>query len=226
MAFVKVVEGSEIYNFPIHHLVHFYSKFWSFTCSNSGRVKRIRASRCRAAPARRTASASGPPRLCEAAHLPRIPAYQSVLKSACHAPPRRSHGTCALCTERTAGPSAARSPGRAPTEAAAILRRHLRRHPVVTGEHAPFLRPSTPPPSRVRQTIAAPAAPPRPPWPPPSKLPPLLTLLATAHESISLGTDSTFSGHALPGVAPLSPEPQAAAAGADCYRHVPSLGQP
>jgi hypothetical protein len=25
-AFVKVVEGSEIYNFPIHHLVHFSYK--------------------------------------------------------------------------------------------------------------------------------------------------------------------------------------------------------
>jgi hypothetical protein len=28
-AFVKVVEGSEIYNFPIDHIVHFSSKFWS-----------------------------------------------------------------------------------------------------------------------------------------------------------------------------------------------------
>jgi hypothetical protein len=27
--FVKVVEGSEIYNFCIHHFVHFYSTFWS-----------------------------------------------------------------------------------------------------------------------------------------------------------------------------------------------------
>jgi hypothetical protein len=26
-AFVKVVEGSEIYNFPIQHFVHFYSDF-------------------------------------------------------------------------------------------------------------------------------------------------------------------------------------------------------
>jgi hypothetical protein len=33
-AFVKVVEGSEIYNFPIHHFVHFYSKFWSILLSN------------------------------------------------------------------------------------------------------------------------------------------------------------------------------------------------
>jgi hypothetical protein len=29
MAFVKVVEGSEIYNFPIHHFGHFYSNNWS-----------------------------------------------------------------------------------------------------------------------------------------------------------------------------------------------------
>jgi hypothetical protein len=41
MSFVKVVEGSEIYNFPIHHFVHFYSKFWSFACSNSGSAKRV-----------------------------------------------------------------------------------------------------------------------------------------------------------------------------------------
>jgi hypothetical protein len=35
MAFVKVVEGSEIYNYSIHHFVHFYSKFWSFSISNN-----------------------------------------------------------------------------------------------------------------------------------------------------------------------------------------------
>jgi hypothetical protein len=34
-AFVKVVEGSEIYNFAIHLFVHFYSNFWSFSISNS-----------------------------------------------------------------------------------------------------------------------------------------------------------------------------------------------
>jgi hypothetical protein len=38
-AFVKVVEGSEIDNFPIHHFVHFYSNFWRFSCSNRGTVK-------------------------------------------------------------------------------------------------------------------------------------------------------------------------------------------
>jgi hypothetical protein len=34
-AFVEVVEGSEIYNFPIHHFVHFYSNFCSSSISNS-----------------------------------------------------------------------------------------------------------------------------------------------------------------------------------------------
>jgi hypothetical protein len=41
MAFVKVVEGSEIYNFPIHHFVHFYSTFWSYACSNRVSGKRF-----------------------------------------------------------------------------------------------------------------------------------------------------------------------------------------
>jgi hypothetical protein len=58
MAFVKVVEGSEIYNFPIHHFVHFYSKFWSFACSNGGSATRVRASRRRAV----TSRAHAPPR--------------------------------------------------------------------------------------------------------------------------------------------------------------------
>jgi hypothetical protein len=42
-ASVKVVEGSEIYNFPIHHFVHFYSIFWRFLRSNRSTVKYFRA---------------------------------------------------------------------------------------------------------------------------------------------------------------------------------------
>jgi hypothetical protein len=57
MAFVKVVEVSEIYHFPIHHLVHFYTIFWSYTCSNRG-TRQLSASR--AAP-RRRAPRLGPP---------------------------------------------------------------------------------------------------------------------------------------------------------------------
>jgi hypothetical protein len=41
-AFVKVVEGSEIYNFRIHHLVHFSCKNSSFYHSNSASPKKIR----------------------------------------------------------------------------------------------------------------------------------------------------------------------------------------
>jgi hypothetical protein len=41
-AFVKVVEGSEIYNFPIHHLVHFSCKNSSFYHSNSASPKQMR----------------------------------------------------------------------------------------------------------------------------------------------------------------------------------------
>jgi hypothetical protein len=38
---VKVVEGSEIYNFPIHHLVHFYTNFWSKSQSNQPAQQRV-----------------------------------------------------------------------------------------------------------------------------------------------------------------------------------------
>jgi hypothetical protein len=41
-AFVKVVEGSKIYNFPIHHLVHFSSKFGRKSCSKCPKLKRFR----------------------------------------------------------------------------------------------------------------------------------------------------------------------------------------
>jgi hypothetical protein len=41
MTFVKVVGGSEIYNYRIQSLVHFYSKFWSYSCSNSGSAKHL-----------------------------------------------------------------------------------------------------------------------------------------------------------------------------------------
>jgi hypothetical protein len=126
--------------------------------------------------------------------------------------------------ERTAGLSAAPSPGRSSTEAAAVLRRHLRRHPVVTGEHAPYLRSSTPP-----RVCAM----------PPSLLPlhrarqgrrlassPLLALLATAHVRISLRTGSISPGHALPGVVPPSPESQPAAAATVGHCCAPSPGPP
>jgi hypothetical protein len=88
MAFVKVVEDSEIYNFPILHLVHFSSIFERKMSSKSPRLKhsRARARQRRAAPPRRPCR----PRLSEVAHLPQVPAPRDTLESACHAPPRRS----------------------------------------------------------------------------------------------------------------------------------------
>jgi hypothetical protein len=60
-AFVKVVEGSGIYNFLIHHFVHFYSKFWRFLRSNSGTVNFCRAGD--AAPCRAPCARAPAPRL-------------------------------------------------------------------------------------------------------------------------------------------------------------------
>jgi hypothetical protein len=66
---VKVVEGSEIYNFPIHYFMHFYSTFWSFTRPNRGtgtlsasRTTVSRTARMRAAPAPRRITARAPRR--------------------------------------------------------------------------------------------------------------------------------------------------------------------
>jgi hypothetical protein len=56
MAFVKVVGGSEIYNFRIQNFVHFYSKIWSFSSSNTGTMTRCRPER------RRTATLRAPTR--------------------------------------------------------------------------------------------------------------------------------------------------------------------
>jgi hypothetical protein len=64
IAVVKVVEGSEIYNFSIHHFVHFYSTFWSFKRSNRDTVTQLRpadvAPRRRTRRARRASGRSSP----------------------------------------------------------------------------------------------------------------------------------------------------------------------
>jgi hypothetical protein len=41
MAFVKVVGSFEIYNFHIQYLVHFYTRFWSFSIFNKGLAARL-----------------------------------------------------------------------------------------------------------------------------------------------------------------------------------------
>jgi hypothetical protein len=68
MAFVKVVEGSEVYNFPIYHFVHFYSKFLSKTRSNVASPtrcvvsRRARARAIASVPARARRPRTHPPR--------------------------------------------------------------------------------------------------------------------------------------------------------------------
>jgi hypothetical protein len=77
MVFVKVVEGSEIYDFPVHHFVHFYSNFWSFRRSNRGAVTQGWAGRRRVAPAPRL-----PRRLGRApTEVPRLPKMSHALRA-------------------------------------------------------------------------------------------------------------------------------------------------
>jgi hypothetical protein len=135
--------------------MHFYSKFWSFTCSNSDTWKRFWASRrraaLRAAPARRAASASGP--RADRGHAPsqdpcapRRLEVRRTRASSAFAPYTR-----APCTGRTAGPSSV-PPVRVPTEATDVPRWYLRRHPDVTGE-PPLFKCRKLPPSRLPPSL-------------------------------------------------------------------------
>jgi hypothetical protein len=71
-AFVIVVESSEIYNFHIHHLVHFYSNFRGFKRSNRGTVARSQDSR-------RLAATSRAERACA-----RAPVARAAPRAGCH----------------------------------------------------------------------------------------------------------------------------------------------
>jgi hypothetical protein len=91
-AFVKVVEGSEIYNFPIYHFVHFYSKILrknpvkrcqSDTLSRAARARdatrapRRRRTRTRAVPPKASAPRTSRGRAPSPA--PRVPRRHEVL---------------------------------------------------------------------------------------------------------------------------------------------------
>jgi hypothetical protein len=84
---VKVVEGSEIYNVPIHHFEHFYSFFLSFKHSKQGTMTRLRAGRRRAATSR-VARAPRPSRACLAvrarSRLPEVAPSQGWEHSKAH----------------------------------------------------------------------------------------------------------------------------------------------
>jgi hypothetical protein len=113
MAFVKVVEGSEIYNFPIHHFVHFYSKFLRKTCSKRGTSTRSRAGRRRVpVPVPRR---SGPRTLSPGRSFPMPRASRDIPNPAPTARPRRIGPS---------GPSASTFPARLPRHAARTPRQH------------------------------------------------------------------------------------------------------
>jgi hypothetical protein len=79
MAFVKVVGGSEIYNFCIQSFVHLYSKNWSFSISNTGTLSRCRPER------RRTATSRAP-----ACRVPQRPRPRSPPAEAARRPRPRT----------------------------------------------------------------------------------------------------------------------------------------
>jgi hypothetical protein len=151
--FVKVVEGSEIYNFPIHHFVHFYSNFWSFKHSNRGAVTQGQAGRSRVT---RVPTASAPhARLPNAAlRLPNAPrpetphAPRRIIRVA-HCPPVRRGFPCAradrgrspYCELRPGCPVAvtARSPS-PPIKQAAAGHPRVRREPAVPTVRSPTVR--------------------------------------------------------------------------------------
>jgi hypothetical protein len=67
---MKVVGGSEIYNFPIHHFVYFYSRFLRKNGSNKGSPQRRRQSTSMRAPRR---AGAAPPRTSAAPRHPSRP---------------------------------------------------------------------------------------------------------------------------------------------------------
>jgi hypothetical protein len=82
---VKVVEGSQIYNFPIQHFVHFYSKFLRKPRSNATSPTQANQPDATGTPARAPARAAVPPRA-SAMHAAPWPAAASA--PAPHAFPR------------------------------------------------------------------------------------------------------------------------------------------
>jgi hypothetical protein len=120
MTFVKVVEGSEIYNFSIYHFVHFYSNFLRKTRSNIGtptcfaphrNVAHRAHARRAVTPARaptRSIPRQRPEAACPEAPAPRVTWRRARGTSACdgrakHAPvcaagvPAAYKGSAALC---------------------------------------------------------------------------------------------------------------------------------
>jgi hypothetical protein len=89
---VKVVEGSEIYNFSVHTLVHFYFKIGRKSQTNKGTVKRLAPERDvtprrprRAPPLRRPGRARTFPRRARLPQDTRAPRRVGIRPAARHA---------------------------------------------------------------------------------------------------------------------------------------------
>jgi hypothetical protein len=152
MAFVKVVGGTEIYNFCIQSFVHFSTKFWSKSISNrrstnyrgvGGAMRRDVAQAVRRAPrpcdghlgvrARTPPEPRAFPRLTPRPEVPRFYPAPCVA-------PRRPRRTC---VRRAPGGPPVRSALRRmrASRGSALPRRNPRRHHVVTVGRVLYLRP-------------------------------------------------------------------------------------
>jgi hypothetical protein len=140
---VKVVGGCEISNFRIQSLVLFYSKIWSYSCSNRCSAKQSRPEHRRTAtsrtprapPSSASAPEAAPP---EAARRPRPCSFPMRRAPRPGNPPDRAHAMDhAVPAGARHGPPVRRQHAAvsAPVEVA-VLRRHLRRHGCVTGSLA------------------------------------------------------------------------------------------
>jgi hypothetical protein len=112
-AFVEVVEGSEIYNFPIHCLVYFSSKIESNTCSKWPRIKLLRQNPAasRRHPSRRARTAPYTPY-----HRPALPHAPSRGSRTPRGPrPEAAHGPSTMGVRVRPGSRGARPPGAART---------------------------------------------------------------------------------------------------------------
>jgi hypothetical protein len=158
---VKVVDGFEIYNIRIQHLVHFYTRFWSFLILNRGPATRLRLGRRRAATLRTlTCCAHAPAGLgVRAARRPRSPAVRGSFFPMRRAPrplessqPRARHrprhtGSVRTADRRSVGgapPYSRRSRPGTTTTSPRLRCRHPGRAAPINVTRSPLLTPALP----------------------------------------------------------------------------------
>jgi hypothetical protein len=176
---VKVIGCSEIYNLPIHHLVHLYSTFGSLSFSNRASRTRCRAPRRhisrharRARRARRAAGCLPPSAFEPSARPPRYSAFpRRARTSGCHGRPC----PCRPPTRAPAGTARAARDAAPPYVAAFPVSLWARKR-------LPTLK--TVPPRLLRRCVPLPLRSlllRRPPWPPLSSFVPASSLVHKTH---------------------------------------------